>query len=202
MSLLVHISTRDSSHLQEIEVVMQMVKEIKSMDSKNILDYSKITDSIQIEKLYDFLTNRGLIESEFLTYVKEEYGEPWVRGYPIDAENLIKALSEWNGSSKAIIADYMNYTIAYYATYNSYTRGEIYNLYKAKLERDSLYINPIDKKYRNFSFKKGVSLEEISSGTGENSILDNIETILALTDDELIKTQVEAIRDKVNKKEG
>ena len=111
------------------------------------------TENIRIEDLLNPLIKENIIEEDFKKFVIEEYGEPWVKGYPIDSEILIEALSLWTGLDGEEIANYMSYIIANLASSYTEFKNDIYRLFIGG-SSTSLNLKPIDKKYKNIKFIK------------------------------------------------
>ena len=198
MSIKVRIESKDS--LKNEEVIYAMIEEIENLYKTSLINIKRFSSSLRIEALLIPLVNEHMIDLEFINFVEKEYGEPWVKGYPVDSVNLLEALCTWTSLDTEEVEKCLSHMIASLALTSTIIRDTIYFMFMENISSKNVELKPIEKKYRKLKFGKNLSenfsKEEIDKKSLD-SILESTEAILALTDDELIKEQILNIQEKL-----
>lgn len=202
MSIEVCVNSKDV--LKNVESAYKMIQAIEKEFGMSLISLKKFTNYINIESLLVPLVKEGFLEEEFIDFVREEYGEPWVKGYPIDSKLLIEALCTWTKLDSTTIEIYLSHMISNLSLSYTIYRDLIFEIYNSYVSTKVLKLEPIEKEYRNIKLKKNLDESSVSKDIKKetlDSVLESTEAILALTDDELIKEQILNIKERLFGKE-
>lgn len=195
----IRIFVRDSSTINNVEIAYAVIKEIESKYKRSIIKVNEFSSKIHIEDFLNPLVSQGFIDKEFISFVASEYGEPWVKGFPIDSTSLIEAICTYAGKSSEFVTKALSYVVANFCVSSTSYRNDIFKIWNANASSGAIYFDPIPKEFRDFSFLKdeNVSLSKNLTKEAYDSVLESTEVILALTDDNLVKEQVLNIKEKL-----
>lgn len=196
----INIRIYSVEYMKYPETVYTMITLLEEKIKKSFFD-SKILNSISCEEFIGYLIDGKFIEEEFLEYIKEEYGEPWCSTYPVDMETILEALCNWTSMDEDSILKYLKVWYSHIAMKDVEWKKIVYNNFKYKFgDNPEVDIEPIPKEYRNFELSKNFSPAKLELKEDTyNQIIENCEAAIALSDDELVISQLTNILNNIKK---